>query len=467
MVLAIAHRAGLGPPVFPVDDAYITIHNADALVSGEERNFPGASPLTGATSAVHLALTALLSLPAGPLYGLYLAAWLGVLLYATGILRLAFAWGAKPWQALLLLALGLAVARVPHQLLNGLETGLALGATTWALALASEKGRERALGAVCGLLPFIRPELGALALGLLAVKAWPLWKAGRRREIGVMALFAAGTAAPWLLWSLIETGSLLPSTAGAKIAWFAEGTLPAETKIEWIGDHLGDFVTTVGIPMLAALALVFLGAGRAVLVFAVILVAFYYREFPGALGHYEQRYLYVLLPGLLLGLAWAFARSRRMAAVALAVAVAGLVQAAIETPGRWDRYLETRDFTVEELRPVAEWADNRLPPGSKLLVHDAGSISYETDLQLVDLVGLKTPRVIPIHEELTEPDAGELRGEAINRIALEERPQYLVVLNGWDRIYAITHHLRLHGWKVEPRRPGAYTVYALTPPPAP
>ena len=467
VVLAIAHRIGLGGPLFPVDDAYITLHNAEALLEGGDADFPGASPLTGATSLVHLALTALLSLPAGAVTGLYLAMWAGALIYATGIVRLAFAWGATPLQAGLLLALGLVLARVPHQLLNGLETGLALGVATWALALASEPGRERALAALCGLMPFVRPELGALALGLLALRAWPLLAARRLRDLGIMALFAAAGAAPWLLWSLIATGSALPSTAGAKVAWFAERNLPLDTKELWFTREVRAFAQTIGTAALAGFAVLFFPLGRVVLGFAVVLLAFYYRDFPGALGHYEQRYLYVLLPGLLLAFAWAFARRGWVARVALVLALGGLVHAALGAPGRWDRYLETREFTRTELAGLAEWANANLPSDSKVLVHDAGYIAYATQFALADLVGLKTPRVVRIHEELVLPSAGGRRPEAINLVAMQERPQYLIVLDGWDGIFRITDSLRGHGWGVEPLRSGEYAVYALAPPAPP
>jgi MFS family permease len=468
LVLAIVHRIGLGAPLFPVDDAYITAHNAQVLLDGGDTSFPGASALTGATSLVHLALTALLSIPAGELTGLYLAMWLGALLYATGIVRLAFAWGASPLQAGLLVVLGLALARVPHQLLNGLETGLALGITTWALALASEPGRERALAAVCGVMPFVRPELGALSAGLLALKGWPLLRDRRWRDAGVMAAFAVAGAAPWLLWSLIATGSLLPSTAGAKVAWFAERNLPLDRKEEWWSREVSNFAETIGIATLAGVAVLFFPLGRVVLAFAVVLLAFYYRDFPGALGHYEQRYLYVLLPGLILAFAWCFARHGWVARVALAVAVIGLGHALVRTPDRWDRYLETRDFTRVELAGVADWADANLPRGSKLLVHDAGYISYATRFELADLVGLKTPRVVPIHENVTLPSAGARRPEAIHLVALQERPDYFVVLDGWEGVYQMTNSLRGFGWAVEPLRTGAgYSVYALRPPAPP
>jgi hypothetical protein len=83
------------------------------------------------------------------------------------------------------------------------------------------------------------------------------------------------------------------------------------------------------------------------------------------------------------------------------------------------------------------------------------------------MVGLKTPRVVQIHEDVTLPSAGARRPEAINLVALQERPDYLIVLDGWDGVFRITDSLRGHGWAVDPLRPGAYAVYALAPPAPP
>ena len=48
------------PGVFPLDDGYITLHNARSLLAGGDSTY-GGSALTGATSIVHLALLAMTS----------------------------------------------------------------------------------------------------------------------------------------------------------------------------------------------------------------------------------------------------------------------------------------------------------------------------------------------------------------------------------------------------------------------
>src|SRR5690349_19048294 len=61
------------PIAFPLDDAYITLHNAQVLWSGSDRNYPGVPALMGATSPVHLALVAGLMLVFDPLVASFVA----------------------------------------------------------------------------------------------------------------------------------------------------------------------------------------------------------------------------------------------------------------------------------------------------------------------------------------------------------------------------------------------------------
>src|ERR1700676_1702939 len=54
-------------PVFPLDDAYITLHSAQVLHWGNDPSYPGVSPLYGITSAPFLALIYLLLFALSPL----------------------------------------------------------------------------------------------------------------------------------------------------------------------------------------------------------------------------------------------------------------------------------------------------------------------------------------------------------------------------------------------------------------
>ena len=100
LTLAVINAAWFGsPPVFPLDDAYITLHNAMVLSTGTDINYPEISALTGATSPIHLALVSFLLLFLPPLWALQVAVWIGVFLFALGTFRLAIICQANNWQA--------------------------------------------------------------------------------------------------------------------------------------------------------------------------------------------------------------------------------------------------------------------------------------------------------------------------------------------------------------------------------
>src|SRR5260370_25491332 len=80
------------------------------------------------------------------------------------------------------------------------------------------------------------------------------------------------------------------------------------------------------------------------------------------------------------------------------------------------------------MRDTVAWCNSHLAPGSEILIHDAGYISFAGHFGLIDMVGLKTPASIAIHKRLTWPSAGRDRGLAIAQIADSFHPHYLVVL---------------------------------------
>lgn len=460
-----------GAPVFPVDDAYITLHNAQVLHWGRDPNYAGTPALAGATSPVHLALVAALMYVLPPLWALDASLWIGVLLYALGLVRLARVHGFPAPAAFLFALAGLLVALTPHQLLNGLETGLALASVAWALGFAQEPGRAGrwALPALCGLMPLLRPELIVLSVLLLALHAYRLRRAGWRAILGALGI-AALCAIPWVLWVWASTGSPTPATVGAKRAWFAEAHLPFALKRYWVQSQLDLFAHHFGLVSLGALFLVRTWTGRLSLIFVVAFLLSYFTYLPGALSHYENRYLYVFAPILLFGIASAvplLPRDRRQRCARLAAAVLAF-QGLLFAPFWWGEHLRHRAITTHELAGVAEWCRGNLPPQSTLLIHDAGYIAYATHFRLADLVGLKTPWVTPYHRALTFPTQGRARGEAVSRIARASEAQYLVVLDDWDGIFHITSGLKTRGWRVQPMRlAGRYHVYRLSPPASP
>ncbi len=199
-----------------------------------------------------------------------------------------------------------------------------------------------------------------------------------------------------------------------------------------------------------------------------LLVGAYWLRFPDALGFYEGRYLfYPLLPLLLLGAASAFRAGRTRAnaplpATATALLLLCLAQSCWRAPDFWARHQAFCGFTRHDLAGTAAWCRAHLPPGSTLLIHDAGYLSYATRFRMVDLVGLKTPGSVTAHRALTHPSEGCLRGAAVSRIALQTRADYLLVLSGWGQTHGLASGLRAQGWDVRLLNDQyAYYIYAL------
>lgn len=450
-------------PVLPVDDAYITLHNALALFGDSDAY--QSSAVEGSTSLLHLLLVGVTALVVPPEWAPLLVGWIATACYAAGLARLAASLGCStPWAVGIAL-LSLVVGRAVHQLNNGLETAVALAGIAWSLELAVGEGRRYWMGpALWATLPFIRPELSALTGLLLARRCWNHFRQGRRewylRDLAIAGAFAA----PWLVFTFASTGGFVPATAGAKRAFFAEGCLPAAIKLAWVETAVRDFGRSVGI---ASFGLLLLAANRRLaicLVFPAVLVLAYYLEFPGALGHYENRYLYVLVPLMLAGVS-AWVGSDRMLPrwTGCAVLLVGLIQSFLALPMRYREHDDRRRFTETELFSLRDFIENATPPGSSLLVHDAGAIGRVADRTLYDLVGLKTPESRDVHEMLTLPSCGRRRGEAIGRLLERYQPDYLVLLKQWDRIFGISGSLSRLGWKLVPVREMSreYLVFSI------
>jgi hypothetical protein len=462
--LAVAWTVAIGRPDFPLDDAYITLANARTVLEGRDPSY-GVPALEGATSSLHLALVAALGLGLDLRWASAVVAWAGAGAYVAGLAALAWRFALRRVETALLIAAGSFAGFVPYHLLNGLETGLALAAVTWAIVLAAGPP-SRALAVLAGLMAFIRPELALLGALLLGDQIWRRWVVQDARAIAGDLALAAAAAAPFVLWLWLDTGSLVPLTAGAKRDFFAEAALPWGLKLGSVAIALARVALQLGPLALGLVGLRAARPGRLALLFALAMLALYAAQLPGGLSHNSNRYLYLLVP--LLPAGWAIAcataspRERRWLRLGLGAAV---VYAAVQLPADLAAYVEDVAFARREYAGLAAWVERELPPGARIAVHDAGYLAFATRRPLIDVVGLKTPASRAAHAALTAPSAGVLRGEALAQILAATRAEYFVVLAGWDHDFALTEGLRRAGWTLTPLRPdGAYQVYRLTPP---
>jgi hypothetical protein len=220
-------------------------------------------------------------------------------------------------------------------------------------------------------------------------------------------------------------------------------------------------------PLLIALviALVHRQGALAVLFGAAVVLA-YRSNFPGALKHYDHRYLYVLVIPLALGAVRLLGHRNRAArwAGAFVLAVATVFQLRA-LPGTLRDHITERERTRTQLGSLAQWMNAHIPPNARVMLHDVGYVSWATSFPLIDMVGLKNTIAMRLHAKYTWPTCGNARPLAAVRLAEWEKAEYLVMLSAWDTLFEITASMRRAGFTVEPlRNDPLYEVYRVAPP---
>ncbi len=71
---------------------------------------------------------------------------------------------------------------------------------------------------------------------------------------------------------------------------------------------------------------------------------------------------------------------------------------------------------------VGRWIAQHTPPGARIALNDVGAIAYFSRREIVDVMGLVTPAIIPYRRD---GEAGVLR--YLERV----RPDYLVIFPSW------------------------------------
>jgi hypothetical protein len=470
LVLAVDHGTLLPVPLFPLDDAYIAAHNAAALRSGHDPNFPGVSALSGSTSLVHLLLVSAAQTILPLAWASWSIAWLGILLLVTGVCRL-IRLARVPWYlGALLLWLSLLAADAGYQVLNGIETGLAMAAIAWAFALRLERVERSPwlLPSLIGLLPLVRPELGLLSALLWFERGLSVAPERRVRRLALDAALALALLVPGVLAYLLATGSPMPQTLSIKRAFFAPACAGPGFGLRWFTQRLAEFVarlnvTAFGLLLLCIPPVQWVAVGFAVGFLLACLIAF-----PEGTAHNQYRYLYPLLPLCVIGFvhAWTSASGQLRHAVT-GLAVVAVIGAAFGVPRSIMLYLADLNLTESELQPVAEFVRQRVPAAEPVLVHDIGYISTVVPNPLVDVVGLKNPRATALHRMLTAKRCeADSRSAVVARLAMERNARYFVVFADWDETFGLTTGLQHLGWTLTPlrEREVIYQVYRLTAP---
>ena len=472
LVGAALHWRAFGGPIPAYDDPYIVLSNARALLQGAPLR-EGEPILLGATSLLHTAGVALFSIPFRPETGLFLFCWLGAVAGFWGALAAARSAGATPfWGGLLALACFIA-SPTPFALVSGLETGWVVAALFWTFAFARRDPFSPAAAILCGMLPFIRPELGVFSCAMMGRALW-LARAAPIRALRPAAL-ALGVALALLALQWGLSGAPIPTTGSAKRAFFGMATIPPEGRALLYLNVLLTFFGAMGGLWLGAL-IPREGTARTALFAALALMAMSAFWYGNIAGQNQYRVLWDLVPPVIFACAAGLAQPWRrpgglLARVALISALVLLPPSlAQRTAGHMPGFLRHHLYLAD----MKTWIDGNLAPGERIAVHDVGFTSWATDAALVDFVGLRSPENIPLMRAAAEAAAAEGKPSHVGRArgmlaAMEAAPVCIVMISrAFEDRLRLVSGAREAGWsarRLSPPEMDRVAVWRMTAPP--
>ena len=443
---------------FPLDDSWIHLRFARNLAEGSGFSYNRGIPVAGSTAPLWTLLLAITYAATGMM--LVTAKGLGLFFVAfSGMITRRLARELTRDRGLALAAgIGtVLMGRMAWGALSGMEVGLAAFLATLGL-LSFLRGSLWTATVVFALATLARPEAGLLFLLFWAHAWWePLPLTARARlAAGSVALFLL-LLSPSLLLSLKTVGQPVPSTALAKV----EGGLllalaghPEPLSVTlWTRPlaYLGEYVTMLWNDHPLLLLFGPLGAGwlwriggrRRVLVLALLLhplaMAWIapYRGPAFQTGRYSTHLLPLTVAVALFGLGALLKQGRLRQAV---LAMGLILSIALTWPAARKYAWGVQDINAMQVE-LGRWVARELPRDARLAVNDVGAIAYLSDREVIDLVGLTSPEVLPYKR----------RGESGILEFLERAcPDYLIIFPAWyPRLASMTdrfppiHRVRL------------------------
>jgi arabinofuranosyltransferase len=422
---------------FPLDDAWIHFQFARNLASGHGFAYNPDVPVAGSTAPLWtLLLAGVFKIGGAHPAWAKLAGIAAALTAAWVARRLALLWTG---DAALGLTAALATAWSAPMVwgaLSGMEVTLAAALVTGAL-VAHAAGRVAISAALVGLAALARPE-SVLLIPLL-------WLGGpltiSRTAIAWGVPLAILT--PWIVFNLRTAGTPLPATASAKVegglvGYLSGGGEPLATTLlwrpwqferEWIA-WLASINLLLPVLILPGLWVLWRRGGRywawpaSILLVPPVGMALI-APYRGP-AFQEGRYSIQLVPlamvvalSALAPLVWAPrvqpAWARLACTLLLVASLAPLAAGA--TRYAWAvQNIEAMQVTL------GRWVAAYTPPDARLALNDVGAITYLGQREVIDVMGLVTPAIIPYRRD-GEP--------GVLRYLEQTCPDYLIVFPAW------------------------------------
>jgi hypothetical protein len=467
-----------GAPGLPLDDSWIHLHFARNLAAGAGFSYNPGTPVAGSTAPLWTMLLGAGAFVASPSLAMVKVVGVAATMAAALVTRrAALAWGTRDDVALMAAIALTWMGPVVWGALSGMEVSLAALLVAGAL-LAHARDRVIVSAACAALAVLSRPE--ALLLVLFLAAARPLTV----RRVVVFAAVTTVVVAPAVCFSLWTAGTPYPATAAAKVegglvGWLGGVREPAALTFvarplaflkEWIV-WLATIHWLLPGALVPALVIVWRRTGRALGMISLVLIA--HPLGMALLAPYrgpsfqEGRYSIHLLPLAVLILAVtlgrragggaggpdqrsgtpssrprleeprsgervteqvgaprtsagpAFRRPARLratvAGVWLAIAAATLAPAA--TRYAW----AVQNINAMQVH-LGRWVDAELPKTARLALNDIGAIAFFSRREVIDLMGLVTPDIIPYRR----------RGETgVMEYVAETCPEYVIIFPAW------------------------------------
>ena len=425
----VRERQIAGAAGFPLDDSWIHLQFARNLAEGAGFSYNPGVPVAGSTAPLWTVLLAAGALVAGPSLGLAKVLGVGATIAAAVLTRrAAAAWGAPPLVAA---GAGIALAwtgALAWGALSGMEVSLA-AALVAAAFLAHARDAAVLTALLASLAALARPE------AILLVPALALARPLVARRVVIFTLVPALTLAPFIVFCWMTVGAPLPATAAAKVegglvGWLRGVDEPLRTTlvdrpwafvVAW-AQWLSRTHWVLPFALVPAMAAVWWRHGRALGIPVLALLA--HPLAMALLAPYrgpefqEGRYSIHLLPLAVIALAAALPPVRGLAAgvvVYLALAVPALVPAA--TRYGW----AVQNINAMQVH-LGRWVDRELPRGARIAINDIGAIAYFSRREVIDVMGLVTPAIIPYRRD----------GEAgVIRYLAETCPDHVIIFPAW------------------------------------
>jgi hypothetical protein len=400
---------------FALDDAYITFRVARNIASGYGMVFnPGEQVLSITTP-----LYALLMVP-GEVLGIGAVFWskiMNSILAAATCSLIYLLLRSRVNRGILFIAVTWMIVN-PISIfitLTGMESPLVFFLVILAVLLYRRE-MFGILGLVLGLCCLVRPE-GCIA----AILFWVSVLAFKRKGLLWVTVPLAVISLAWFVYSTRLFGSVIPNSYFAKQAYFS---VHPGTSLSNISSYIRFFMPTIPLAIVAPVLFV-VGAWSALTHFreflplsAWLLVVFFLQLTSNF--YIAFWYMHMLLPAIILIVFLGLQKLlnvlpeplKSVASSRAAAVTFGLILLIFMSffSLQWRSEINDMRISDERMGRIGEWfVLNDVPTDRIVGLEAIGRVGYESDLRVLDRMGLVSPEVIPYIRSLRDDDVNIIR----------------------------------------------------------